>query len=86
MDLLSTKEVYDSCPKLLLHLYLCFSGGGRNKRQPREVPRQAFGLPGGGGNNNTAQSSNNSRMQYTYLNQMPYTSNQTAEYVENIAK
>ncbi|GFN97682.1 leucine-rich repeat-containing protein 9 [Plakobranchus ocellatus] len=58
---------------------------GRNKR--REIPRQAYGLPGGGGTNNTATSNNNnSRMQYTYLNQMPYSSSQTAEYVENIAR
>ncbi|XP_005098353.1 leucine-rich repeat-containing protein 9 [Aplysia californica] len=61
-------------------------GGGRNKRQTRDLQRQAFGLPGGGGANNTAPTNNNGRMQYTYLNQMPYSSSQTAEYVENIAR
>ncbi|RUS71694.1 hypothetical protein EGW08_020538 [Elysia chlorotica] len=58
---------------------------GRNKR--RDIPRQAYGLPGGGGTNNAAPANNNNgRMQYTYLNQVPYSSSQTAEYVENIAR
>ncbi|CAL1540956.1 unnamed protein product [Lymnaea stagnalis] len=57
----------------------------RSKRATREPSRQPFGLSGGNsappGTNNS-----NSRMQYLYLNQLPFNISQSSEYVETIAR